>query len=172
MKQSPHPTQPTDQEHHAARPRPLAAWVAQIKGQSLTIWKHVAPVSPPNRPTSRASILQTGLQVVLWAAFGAFLFASLPHVAYFFAAFEPESSTGTLNDYWWFVSYGLADEDVEEDERLVGARTRSADKNSGRLRVNGYGTCGTRRGQVMQKAELRDTLVGIPERDTPSASHR
>jgi hypothetical protein len=32
----------------------------------------------------------------------------LPHVAYFFAAFEPEGSNGTLNDYWWFVSYGLA----------------------------------------------------------------
>jgi hypothetical protein len=108
MKQSTHPTHPTDQEHHAASQRPLAVWVAQIKGQSLTIWKRVAPVSLPNRSTRRASILQTLLQVVLWAAFGAFLFASLPHVAYFFAAFEPESSTGTLNDYWWVVSYGLA----------------------------------------------------------------
>jgi hypothetical protein len=59
-------------------------------------------------PTRTASILQKLLQGVLWAAFGAFLFASLPHVAYFFAAFEPESNNGSLNDYWWFVSYGLA----------------------------------------------------------------
>jgi hypothetical protein len=37
----------------------------------------------------------------------------------------------------------LADEDVEEDEGLAGVHTRSADKNSGRSRVNGCGTCGS-----------------------------
>ena len=53
------------------------------------------------------SFFQGFLQVVLWIAFAAFLFASLPHVAYFFASFEPESS-GQVNDYWWLVSYSLA----------------------------------------------------------------
>src|SRR6267142_5605436 len=47
------------------------------------------------------------LQVVLWLAFAAFLFASLPHVAYFFASFEPQEN-GTVNAYWWFVAYALA----------------------------------------------------------------
>lgn len=47
------------------------------------------------------------LQVTLWLAFGAFLLASLPHVAYFFATFEPENN-GTVSDYWWFVAYALA----------------------------------------------------------------
>jgi hypothetical protein len=74
----------------------------------IVSWLQIAPTSHRPMPTRTASMLQRLLQGVLWAAFGAFLFASLPHVAYFFAAFEPEGNNGTLNDYWWFVSYGLA----------------------------------------------------------------
>lgn len=48
------------------------------------------------------------LQVVLWLSFAAFLFASLPHVAYFFATFEPQNQDGSISDYWWFVAYTLA----------------------------------------------------------------
>lgn len=48
------------------------------------------------------------LQAVLWLSFAAFLFASLPHVAYFFATFEPQNSDGSISDYWWMVAYILA----------------------------------------------------------------
>jgi hypothetical protein len=41
-------------------------------------------------------------------AFLVFLVASLPHVAYFFAAFEPQQPDGTLSDWWWFVAYLIA----------------------------------------------------------------
>jgi hypothetical protein len=41
-------------------------------------------------------------------AFLVFLVASLPHVAYFFAAFEPQNADGTLSDWWWFVAYLIA----------------------------------------------------------------
>jgi len=41
-------------------------------------------------------------------AFLVFLVASLPHVAYFFAAFEPQNVDGTLSDWWWFVAYLIA----------------------------------------------------------------
>lgn len=54
-----------------------------------------------------SNFAQGVLQFVLWVGFAGFLFASLPHVAYFFAAFEPETN-GSVNDYWWTVSYILA----------------------------------------------------------------
>lgn len=41
-----------------------------------------------------------------WFAFGAFLSASIPHVAYFFRAFEPQ--TGGLDTLWWVVSFAIA----------------------------------------------------------------
>jgi hypothetical protein len=88
--------------------RSLSVWGRHIISKGLQTWKK-GTERPRQRLSGRtASLLQRLLQGVLWAAFGAFLFASLPHVAYFFAAFEPESSTGRLNDYWWLVSYGLA----------------------------------------------------------------
>jgi excisionase family DNA binding protein len=41
-----------------------------------------------------------------WVAFAAFLGASIPHVAYFFRAFEPP---GGAQDYqWWGVAYAIA----------------------------------------------------------------
>jgi hypothetical protein len=41
-----------------------------------------------------------------WFAFAAFLAASIPHVAYFFRAFEPSGSG--LEPYWWAVAYAIA----------------------------------------------------------------
>lgn len=52
--------------------------------------------------------LQGLLGIVLWFAFAAFLLASLPHVAYFFASFEPEDAKGNVSDYWWIIAYILA----------------------------------------------------------------
>lgn len=41
-----------------------------------------------------------------WFSFGAFLAASIPHVAYFFRAYEPLEPT---KDWlWWIVSFGIA----------------------------------------------------------------
>jgi len=44
------------------------------------------------------------LQGFFWFAFAAFLSASIPHVAYFFRAYEPSSDLLV----WWIVSYGIA----------------------------------------------------------------
>lgn len=52
--------------------------------------------------------LQGFLGIVLWVAFGAFLLASLPHIAYFFASLEPEDAKGNVSDYWWVIAYILA----------------------------------------------------------------
>jgi hypothetical protein len=41
-----------------------------------------------------------------WIAFAVFLAASIPHVAYFFASFEP--SQGPEGVWWWAVSYAIA----------------------------------------------------------------
>jgi DNA-binding transcriptional regulator YiaG len=42
-----------------------------------------------------------------WGAFAAFLLASIPHVAYFFRAYEPVAQGA--DDIWeWVVSYGIA----------------------------------------------------------------
>src|SRR5438105_115435 len=41
-----------------------------------------------------------------WFAFAAFLSASIPHVAYFFRAFEPSASG--QEPYWWVVAYAIA----------------------------------------------------------------
>lgn len=90
---------PVEQDQHSGSPQHVSPWLARIKAQSISVWKRIAPLSRPSRPARTASILQKLLQGVLWAAFGAFLFASLPHVAYFFAAFEPEGNNGSLNDY-------------------------------------------------------------------------
>src|SRR5258708_28236856 len=102
---SPPRTSPTPQKRGN---QPLLVGGAPIISKGLQIWKRGTRRPRQPLPSRTASLLQRLLQGVLWAAFGAFLFASLPHVAYFFAAFEPESSTGRLNDYWWLVSYGLA----------------------------------------------------------------
>ena len=68
---------------------------------------------PKNERAERqeSSFFNLVLQIVLWLAFGAFLLASLPHVAYFFASFEPQEWTTNgyqVNDYWWTISYCLA----------------------------------------------------------------
>ena len=46
------------------------------------------------------------MKYFFWIAFAVFLAASIPHVAYFFASFEP--SGGTEGVWWWTVSYAIA----------------------------------------------------------------
>jgi hypothetical protein len=56
-----------------------------------------------NLTTEKASV------IVLWCAFGVFLLASIPHLAYFFASMEPLGATGEPAWwFWWAVSFGLA----------------------------------------------------------------
>lgn len=50
--------------------------------------------------------IQTGIKLFFWFAFLAFLGASIPHVAYFFRAFEPLG--GADDNWWWIESYGIA----------------------------------------------------------------
>ena len=70
-----------EDHHHLRKHQPLSGWFTQM-GKQIVSWLHVAPMRSRPMPTRTASILQRLLQGVLWAAFGAFLFASLPHVAY------------------------------------------------------------------------------------------
>lgn len=49
---------------------------------------------------------QQALLWFFWFAFAAFLLASIPHVAYFFRAYEPEGDG--LDTMWWMVSFGIA----------------------------------------------------------------
>ncbi|HVB75353.1 MAG TPA: hypothetical protein VNE38_17515 [Ktedonobacteraceae bacterium] len=46
------------------------------------------------------------MKYFFWIAFAVFLAASIPHVAYFFASFEP--SQGPESVWWWTVSYAIA----------------------------------------------------------------
>ncbi len=46
------------------------------------------------------------MKYFFWIAFAVFLAASIPHVAYFFASFEP--SQGPQGVWWWAVSYAIA----------------------------------------------------------------
>jgi hypothetical protein len=46
------------------------------------------------------------MKYFFWIAFAVFLAASIPHVAYFFASFEP--SQGPMAVWWWTVSYAIA----------------------------------------------------------------
>lgn len=46
------------------------------------------------------------MKYFFWIAFAVFLAASIPHVAYFFASFEP--SQGPEGVWWWSVSYAIA----------------------------------------------------------------
>jgi len=46
------------------------------------------------------------MKYFFWIAFAVFLAASIPHVAYFFASFEP--SQGPEGLWWWIVSYAIA----------------------------------------------------------------
>src|SRR5712691_7640720 len=59
---------------------------------------------------ARGVIFSGGMTWVMkyffWIAFAVFLAASIPHVAYFFASFEP--SQGPEGVWWWAVSYAIA----------------------------------------------------------------
>jgi hypothetical protein len=76
-----------------------------------SFWLAVFPPKDEQAEQGENSFFNLVLQIVLWLAFGAFLLASLPHVAYFFASFEPQEWTANgpqVNDYWWTISYCLA----------------------------------------------------------------
>lgn len=64
--------------------------------------------APEPAPSGASSFFRAVLQFVLWLAFAGFLSASLPHVAYYFASFEPQQSDGTISSYWWAVAYVIA----------------------------------------------------------------
>src|SRR5579884_4445759 len=49
---------------------------------------------------------QISMKYFFWIAFAVFLAASIPHVAYFFASFEPANGPEGL--WWWGVSYAIA----------------------------------------------------------------
>src|SRR5712691_10968107 len=59
---------------------------------------------------ARGVIFSGGMTWVMkyffWIAFAVFLAASIPHVAYFFASFEPAG--GSEGIWWWVVSYAIA----------------------------------------------------------------
>ncbi|MEO6892851.1 MAG: hypothetical protein ABI324_28035 [Ktedonobacteraceae bacterium] len=49
------------------------------------------------------------LTVFFWFTFGAFLAPSIPHIAYFFHAWEPQDTSNPLTSaFWWLVSYAIA----------------------------------------------------------------
>lgn len=51
-------------------------------------------------------VKRTIMKYFFWIAFAVFLAASIPHVAYFFASFEP--TQGPEGAWWWAVSYAIA----------------------------------------------------------------
>src|SRR5258708_14730905 len=48
------------------------------------------------------------LSLFFWFTFAAFLAPSVPHIAYFFYAWEPVGANEAENDFWWIVSYAIA----------------------------------------------------------------
>lgn len=56
--------------------------------------------------TTRREPSQISMKYFFWIAFAVFLAASIPHVAYFFASFEP--TNGPEGIWWWAVSYAIA----------------------------------------------------------------
>jgi Helix-turn-helix domain len=48
------------------------------------------------------------LSVFFWFTFAAFLAPSVPHIAYFFHAWEPVGANEAEHDFWWIVSYAIA----------------------------------------------------------------
>ena len=48
------------------------------------------------------------LSLFFWFTFAAFLAPSVPHIAYFFHAWEPVGANEAENDFWWIVSYAIA----------------------------------------------------------------
>jgi hypothetical protein len=83
--------------------------------KSTALWHKLQPGTRKQKP-ARAVRHQSWIDravdgaflFVTSLAFLVFLVASLPHVAYFFAAFEPQNTDGTLSDWWWFVAYLIA----------------------------------------------------------------
>jgi hypothetical protein len=108
--------QPT---HLQSALKETATW---IRATSSMIWTQSKALGQKMQPGPRQPKPARAVRYRSWidrAVDGAFLFvtslaflvflvASLPHVAYFFAAFEPQNADGTLSDWWWFVAYLIA----------------------------------------------------------------
>ena len=54
------------------------------------------------------SWVNRALKGFFWFAFASFLAASIPHVAYFFRAFEPQATAGQDPLFYWGIAYALA----------------------------------------------------------------
>lgn len=54
------------------------------------------------------SWVNKALKGFFWFAFASFLAASIPHVAYFFRAFEPQATAGQDPLFYWGIAYVLA----------------------------------------------------------------
>lgn len=54
------------------------------------------------------SWVNKALKGFFWFAFASFLAASIPHVAYFFRAFEPQATVGQDPLFYWGIAYALA----------------------------------------------------------------
>jgi len=54
------------------------------------------------------SWVNRALKGFFWFAFASFLAASIPHVAYFFRAFEPQATVGQDPLFYWGIAYALA----------------------------------------------------------------
>jgi hypothetical protein len=79
------------------------------------VWHKIQPGKRTQKPQQRQrrrswvdNAIDNAFTVVTGFAFLAFLVASLPHVAYFFASFEPQDTPGTVSEWWWIVSYLIA----------------------------------------------------------------
>jgi hypothetical protein len=105
-------TQPTIIQSAIQRSRAIGGAIWQ---RTQWLWQKIQPgqrKSKPARTTRRSSwvdrAVDSAFLIVTGFAFLAFLVASLPHVAYFFAAFEPHEIDGSVSDWWWFVAYLIA----------------------------------------------------------------
>src|SRR5947209_18423217 len=54
------------------------------------------------------SWVNRALKGFFWFAFASFLAASIPHVAYFFRAFELQATAGQDPVFYWGIAYALA----------------------------------------------------------------
>src|SRR5204862_8168035 len=54
------------------------------------------------------SWVNRALKGFFWFAFASFLAASIPHVAHFFRAFDPQATAGQDPLFYWGIAYALA----------------------------------------------------------------
>jgi hypothetical protein len=116
VQQQPHDRQYTDIK---SAMKDAAIWIRRAAGttwtKSTTLWHKLQPGPRKSKPACTIrhhswidQAIDGAFLFVTSLAFLVFLVASLPHVAYFFAAFEPQNPDGTVSDWWWFVAYLIA----------------------------------------------------------------